>query len=66
VQEGEGGWAALQFISIRPREGDTQRCMARRRQLDRPEEEEGGHRVGHGPEWPGGPNASWAGVERKR
>jgi hypothetical protein len=22
--------------------------------------------VGHGPEWPGGPNASWAGAERKK
>jgi hypothetical protein len=38
----------------------------RRRRLRRPEEEEGGRRVGHGPEWPGGPNASWAGVERKK
>jgi hypothetical protein len=37
----------------------------RRRRLGRPEEEEGGHRVGHGPEWPGGPNASWASAERK-
>jgi hypothetical protein len=38
----------------------------RRRRLGRPEEEEGGCRVGHGPEWLGGPNASWAGVERKQ
>jgi hypothetical protein len=31
-----------------------------------PEEEDGGRRVGHGPEWPGGLNASWAGAERKQ
>jgi hypothetical protein len=32
-----------------------------------PEKEEGGgHRVGHGPEWSGGPNATWASVERKQ
>jgi hypothetical protein len=38
----------------------------RRRWLGRPEEEDGGHRVGHGPEWSGGPNASWADMERKK
>jgi hypothetical protein len=38
----------------------------RRRQLGRPKEEEGGRRVGHGPEWPGGLNASWVGAERKQ
>jgi hypothetical protein len=69
VREGEGGQAALRFISIRAREGDTRRRMARRerrRRLGRPEEEEGGCRVGHGLEWSGGPNASWAGAERKQ
>jgi hypothetical protein len=30
VQEGEGGRAMLRFISIRAREGDTQRRMERR------------------------------------
>jgi hypothetical protein len=30
VREGEGGQAALRFISIRAREGDTRRRMARR------------------------------------
>jgi hypothetical protein len=65
VQEGEGGRAVLRFISIRAREGDTRRRMARRR-LGRPEEEEGGCRVGHGPKWPSGPNASWAGAERRQ
>jgi hypothetical protein len=54
VREGEGGWAVLRFISIQMR------------RLGRPEEEEGGHRVGHGPEWPGGLNNSWAGAERKQ
>jgi hypothetical protein len=29
-------------------------------------EEEEGHRVSHGSEWPGGPNATWAGAERKQ
>jgi hypothetical protein len=29
-----------------------------------PKEEEGeGHRAGHGPEWPGGPNATWASAD---
>jgi hypothetical protein len=32
-----------------------------------PEKEEGeGHRVGHGPEWPSGPSATWVGAERKQ
>jgi hypothetical protein len=32
-----------------------------------PEKEEGeGRRVGHEPEWPGGPNATWAGTEGKQ
>jgi hypothetical protein len=65
VWEGEGGSAALWFISIWAREGDTRWCTAQRR-LRCPEEEDGGRRVGHGPEWPGGPNASWAVAERKQ
>jgi hypothetical protein len=64
VREGEGSRAALLFIFIRAREGDTWCRMARR--LGHPEEEEGGHQVGHGLEWSGGPYASWAGAERKQ
>jgi hypothetical protein len=54
----EGGWHTVAHGAAAHRE--------RRRRLRRPEEEEGGRQVGHGPEWPGGPNASWAGVERKK
>jgi hypothetical protein len=52
-----GGWHTVAHGAAARRE--------RRRRLGHPEEE-GWHRVGHGPEWPGGPNASWAGVERKQ
>jgi hypothetical protein len=63
---------AVRFVHSSEEKGDGQRRSAAARERAAalghcPEKEEGeGHRVGHGPKWPGWPNATWAGAERKQ
>jgi hypothetical protein len=63
VGQKEGGRASLRFGSLRMEEGTatpTGQVAAARA------EEEDDSRRWAGLEWPGGPNATWAGAERKK